>query len=276
MIGVDVPAVHIALRTGARGPNMGIASACATSADAIGQAYETIRRGHARAMFSGGFEAAVTPIALATFERMRALSTRNDDPAGASRPFDAERDGFVMAEGGGLLLLEDFEFALERGAEPLAEIVGYASTSDAIHVTAPDPEGVHVARSMTLAMQRAGIKPEDLSYINTHGTGTRAGDPAETQAIKRALGDYAYQVPASSTKSMTGHLIGGTGALEAIVCIQTLGTGILPPTINLHTPDPACDLDYVPNQARPASVQIAMTNSMGFGGHNTSLIFRRI
>lgn len=274
MISVDIPAVQTALRTGARGPNMGISSACATSANSIGQAYETIRRGHARAMFTGGFEALIHPISVATFSRMRALSRRNDDPTAASRPFDADRDGFVMAEGGALLVLEDLEFALARGAEPLAELIGYASTSDAIHVTAPDPEGIGVARCMILAMEHAGIKPTDVSYINTHGTSTQRGDPAETQAIKRAFGDHAYRVPASATKSMHGHLIGGTGALEAAITIQALRTGIIPPTINLDTPDPECDLDYVPNQAREASLEVALSNSIGFGGHNATLVLK--
>jgi 3-oxoacyl-[acyl-carrier-protein] synthase II len=274
MISVDIAAVQTALRTGARGPNMGISSACATSANSIGQAYETIRHGHARAMFTGGFEAAIHPISMATFSRMRALSRRNGDPTAASRPFDADRDGFVMAEGGAMLILEDLEFTLARGAEPLAEILGYASTSDAIHVTAPDPEGIGVARCMTLAMERAGLKPTDVSYINTHGTSTQLGDPAETQAIKRAFGDHAYRVPASATKSMHGHLVGGTGALEAAITIQALRTGIIPPTINLDTPDPQCDLDYVPNRAREASLEVALSNSIGFGGHNATLVFR--
>jgi 3-oxoacyl-[acyl-carrier-protein] synthase II len=276
MISVDVPAVQIALRTGARGPNFGIASACATGADAMGQAYETILRGHAQVMLTGGFEAAITPIGVATFDRMRALSRRNDNPAAASRPFDADRDGFVMAEGGALLVLEELGFALRRGAEPLAEVVGYAATSDAIHVAAPDAEGAGASRCMALAMKRAGITPGDVSYINAHGTSTLLGDPAETQAIKHALGEHAYRVPASSTKSMTGHLIGGAGALEAVVCVQALQTGIVPPTINLDTPDPACDLDYVPGQARRAELEVTLSNSFGFGGHNTTLIFRRV
>jgi 3-oxoacyl-(acyl-carrier-protein) synthase len=225
-------------------------------------------------MFTGGFEAAIHPISVATFSRMRALSRRNDDPAAASRPFDADRDGFVMAEGGAVLILEDLEFTLARGAEPLAEIIGYASTSDAIHVTAPDPEGVGVARCMTLAMERACVRPKDVSYINTHGTSTQLGDPAETRAIKRAFGDHAYRVPASATKSMHGHLIGGTGALEAAIAIQALRTGMIPPTINLDTPDPECDLDYVPNQAREASLEVALSNSIGFGGHNATLVFK--
>lgn len=274
MITVDIPAVQVAMRTGARGPSMGVSAACATSADAIGQAYETIRRGHAQVMFSGGFEAAITPIAVATFDRMRALSRRNDDPAAASRPFDSDRDGFVMAEGGALFILENLQYAQDRGAEPLAEIVGYAATSDAIHVTAPDPEGVGVARCMTLAMERAGVTPEDVSYINTHGTSTQLGDPAETMAIKRALGDHAYRVPASATKSMTGHLTGGAGALEAAICVQALRTSVIPPTINLDTPDPTCDLDYVPNQARQADLDIVLSNSIGFGGHNATLVLK--
>jgi 3-oxoacyl-[acyl-carrier-protein] synthase II len=274
MITVDVPAVQVALRTGARGPNLGVGTACATGADAIGQAYETICRGHALAMFGGGFEAAVTPIGVASFDRMRALSHRNDDPAGASRPFDAGRDGFVMAEGGGILVLEEMEFALARGAEPLAEVAAYASTSDACHLAAPDAEGGLAARCMALAMQRAGVTPEAVSYINAHGTGTPAGDRAETQAIKGALGDHAYRVPVSSTKSMTGHLLGGAGALEAAICIQAVCRGLIPPTINLQTPDPACDLDYVPNQARRADLAVVLSNSFGFGGHNTTLAFK--
>jgi 3-oxoacyl-[acyl-carrier-protein] synthase II len=274
MITVDVPAVQIALRTGARGPNLGVASACATGGDAIGQAYETIRRGDARAMFAGGFEAAVTPIGIATFDRMRALSRRNNDPAGASRPFDAERDGFVVSEGGALLILEDLEYALLRQAEPLAEIVGYAATSDAVHVAAPDAEGLGAGRCMALALQRAGLEPADVSYVNAHGTSTRAGDPAETRAIKAALRDCAHRVPVSSTKSMTGHMLGGAGAFEAAVCVQALRTGLIPPTINLVTPDPQCDLDYVPHEARRADVKVVLSNSFGFGGHNVTLALR--
>jgi beta-ketoacyl-acyl-carrier-protein synthase II len=270
----DAAAVQVALRTGARGPNHSVASACATGADAIGAAYETILRGHARAMFTGGFEAAIQPICIAALACTGALSRRNDDPAAACRPFDADRDGFVAAEGGALLLLEDLEFALARGAQPLVELVGYAATSDAIHLTAPDPEGAGAAYCMSMALQRAGIAPHQVSYINAHGTATRTGDPAETQAIKRALGEYAYHVPVSSTKSMTGHLMGGAGALEAAICIQALLTGMIPPTINLENPDPECDLDYVPNTARPAELNVVLSNSMGFGGHNATLVFR--
>ncbi len=274
MITVDVAAVQVALRTGARGPNLGVASACATGADAIGQACEVIQCGHAVAMFTGAFEAAVAPIAVATFDRMRALSRRNDDPEAASRPFDAGRDGFVLAEGGAIFVLEDLDFALARGAEPLAEVIGYAATSDAIHVTAPDAEGAGAGQCMALALRHAGIRPEELSYINAHGTSTPLGDPAETAAIKQALGEHAHRVPVSSTKSMTGHLAGGSGALEAAICIQALRTGIIPPTINLETPDPACDLDYVPNQARQADLEVALSNSFGFGGHNATLVLR--
>jgi beta-ketoacyl-acyl-carrier-protein synthase II len=274
MITVDVPAVQVALRTGARGPNLGVASACSTGADAIGLACETIVRGHAKAMFAGAFEAAVTPIGVASFSRMRALSRRNDDPEGASRPFDADRDGFVLSEGGALFVLEELDYALARGAEPLAEIVGYAATSDAVHVTAPDENGHGAARCMALAMQYADITPAQVSYVNTHGTSTPLGDPAETKALKLALGEYAYRIPASSTKSMTGHLAGGAGSLEAAICVQALRSGVIPPTINLENPDPTCDLDYVPNQARKADLEVVLTNSFGFGGHNTTLIFK--
>jgi len=273
-VGLDAAAVQVALCTGARGPNHGVASACATGADAIGTAYEAIVHGHAKAMFTGGFEAAILPLSIAGVTCTGALSRRNDSPAAACRPFDADRDGFVAAEGGALLLLEDLEFALAHGAQPLAELLGYAATSDAIHLTAPDPEGAGAAYCMSMAMQRAGIAPHQVSYINAHGTATRAGDPAETRAIKRALGEYAYRAPVSSTKSMTGHLMGGAGALEAVICIQALLTGIIPPTINLETPDPECDLDYVPNRARPAELSVALSNSMGFGGHNATLVFR--
>ena len=273
-ITVDVPSVHIAIRTGAQGPNHGVASACATGGDAIGEAFETIRRGHAQAMFTGGVEAAVTPIGVAAFDRLRALSRRNDDPQGASRPFDAGRDGFIMSDGGAILLLENLDFVRRRGAQPLAEILSYASTSDAVHLTAPDMEGMGAARCMSLALQRAGLAPEQVSYINAHGTSTPSGDRSETRAIKQVFGEYARRIPISSTKSMTGHLLGGAGALEAVICALAMQHGLLPPTINLQNPDPACDLDYVPNQARRQEVQTAMSNSFGFGGHNTTLVLR--
>jgi beta-ketoacyl-acyl-carrier-protein synthase II len=275
-ITVDVPSVQVALRTGAQGPNLGVASACATSADAIGRAFDAIQLGYAKAMFTGGFEAAVTPIGVAAFDRMRALSHRNEDPTRASRPFDTDRDGFVIAEGGALLILEDLEFALARGAEPLAEILSYAATSDAVHLAAPDAEGMGAAQSMHRAIQRAEIEPEQISYINAHGTSTPAGDPAETRAIKQALGAHARRTPISSTKSMTGHMLGGVGAFEIVLCVQALRTGIVPPTINLDNPDPACDLDYVPHRARKTDPAVILSNSLGFGGHNTTLLLQKL
>jgi 3-oxoacyl-[acyl-carrier-protein] synthase II len=274
-ITVDVPAVQVAIHAGVQGPSLGVASACATGADAIGHAFELIQTGHARAMFAGGFEAAVTPIGIAAFDRMRALSHHNDEPARASRPFDRDRDGFIMSEGGGLLLLEDLEFARQRGAEPLAEVLAYAATSDAVHLAAPDQEGIGAGRCITIALRRAGIEPQQVSYINAHGTSTVSGDLAETRAIYQALGAHAGLVPISSTKSMTGHLLGGAGALEVAICVQTIRTGLIPPTINLEHPDPTCDLDYVPNRARRAEVDVVLTNSMGFGGHNVTLVLRK-
>lgn len=273
-VGLDAASVQVALRTGARGPNHGVTSACATGADSIGEAYKVIMNGEAKAMFAGSFEASLVPLGMAGFDITGALSHRNDDPTTASRPFDATRDGFVASEGGALLLLEDLDFALRRGAQPLVEIAAYAATSDAIHLTAPDPEGAGAAQCMRLAMRRAGVTPEQVSYINTHGTGTVAGDPAETKAIKAALGEAAYRVPASSTKSMTGHLMGGSGSLEAAICVQAMLNGVIPPTINLHQPDPECDLDYVPNQARQAKLEVVLSNSFGFGGHNATLAFK--
>ncbi len=274
MITIDVPSVQTALRTGAQGPNVGVASACATGADSMGLAFEMIRRGDAKAVFAGAVEAPVTPIGMATFDRMRALSRRNDEPERASRPFDADRDGFVLSEGGAILLLEDLDFALARGAEPLAEMIGYAANSDAIHITAPDADGTSAARCMSLAIKRAGVAPEEVSYINAHGTSTPLGDPAETAAIKLALGAHAYRVPISSTKSMTGHLSAGSGALEAAICVQALRNNLIPPTINLDRPDQACDLDYVPHFAREAEVDVAISNSFGFGGHNAVLVLK--
>jgi len=216
----------------------------------------------------------VTPIGVAAFDRMRALSHRNDAPHQASRPFDAERDGFVISEGGAVLILEDLEFALQRGAQPLAEILSYAATSDAVHLTAPDAEGSGAARSMAQAIQRAGIDPSEIDYVNAHGTSTPAGDAAETRAIKHALGAHAMRTPVSSTKSMTGHMLGGVGAFELAVCTQALKHGLIPPTINLERLDPACDLDYVPHRARPADLHLVLSNSLGFGGHNSTIILR--
>ena len=275
MIIIDAAAVQVALRTGARGPNFGIASACATGGDAIGLAYETILHGRAKAMITGGVEAAVTSMGVAAFDRMGALSHRNDDPARASRPFDADRDGVVLSDGGGVLILEDLDYALSRGAVPLAEVIAYASTSDAVHLAAPDKEGVGAANCMQLAIELARLQPADIGYVNAHGTSTRAGDSAETLAIKQVFGEHAYRIPVSSTKSMTGHLLGGAGALEAIICTKALETGILPPTINQTTPDPQCDLDYIPNKARKTVPQVVMSNSFGFGGHNTTLLLKK-
>jgi 3-oxoacyl-[acyl-carrier-protein] synthase II len=218
---------------------------------------------------------AITPIGMAAFDNMHALSRRNDDPQGASRPFDATRDGFVMGEGAATLILEDLEFAKARGARILAEMIGYSSTGDAHHVTEPAPGGTGLVRAIRRALQKASLRPDQVEYINAHGTSTKYNDSIETQAIKTCLGDHAYRIAISSTKSMTGHTLGAAGAIEAAICIQTILTGIIPPTINLHHPDPECDLDYVPNEARHATVNVAMSNSMGFGGHNTCLIFKR-
>ena len=265
----------VSLLTGAQGPAWAAVSACATGGNALGEAWETIRRGAARAMLAGGAEKAVTPLAMAAFANMHALSRRNENPQGASRPFDAERDGFVMGEGAGMLLLEDLDFAVERGAPILAELVGYGSTADAYHITEPAPGGERLVRAMERALQSAGLRPEQVDYINAHGTATRLNDATETQAIKTCFGDHAYQLAISSTKSMLGHTFGAAGAIEAAISILSIVHGIIPPTINLEHPDPECDLDYVPNQARRASVHVALSNSMGFGGHNTCLLFKR-
>lgn len=275
MMIVDGAPGIVSILTGARGPNWAAVSACATSGNTVGEAWETIRRGDAKVMIAGGSEKAVTPIAMAAFDNMKALSRRNDDPQGASRPFDATRDGFVMGEASGMLILEDLEFAKARGATILAELVGYGSTGDAHHVTAPSPGGEGLVRAMRRALQKAGLRPEDVDYINAHGTSTPPNDGTETQAIKTTFGEHAYKLAVSSTKSMTGHTLGAAGAVESVISIQSILTGIIPPTINLHHPDPECDLDYVPNEARHATVNVAMSNSLGFGGHNTCLIFKR-
>ncbi len=268
------PAI-VSILTGAKGPNWATVSACATSSNSIGEAWETIRRGDARAMIAGGSEKGLTPLAMAAFENIHAVSRRNDDPQGASRPFDVTRDGFVMGDGSGMLILEEIDFARARGATILAEIVGYSSTADAYHVTEPTPGGGGLMRAMSRALRKAGLRPEQVDYINAHGTSTRFNDRSETQAIKSGFGEYAYRVPISSTKSMTGHTMGASGAIEAAICVLSILTGVIPPTINLHHPDPECDLDYVPNEARQAGVRVAMSNSMGFGGHNACLIFKR-
>jgi 3-oxoacyl-[acyl-carrier-protein] synthase II len=275
MMIVDMASGAVSIALGAKGPNFCTVSACATGADAIGVSYDLIRLGHARAMVAGGTEAAITPIGIAGFASARALSTRNDDPAHASRPFDRDRDGFVMGEGAAVLVLESLEHARARGAPILAELIGYAATADAHHITQPAEGGEGGVRAMRLAIQRAGIKAEDVDYINAHGTSTPMNDAFETQAIKTVFGEHAYQVPISSTKSMIGHLLGAAGAIEAAFCVQAIQDRVIPPTINYQTPDPECDLDYTPNVARELDVRVALTNSLGFGGHNATLVFRR-
>jgi 3-oxoacyl-[acyl-carrier-protein] synthase II len=265
----------VSIVTGAKGPNYSPVSACASSGHAIGEAMEILRRGDADVMIAGGSEAPMARMVVAGFNAMGALSTRNDDPQAASRPFDADRDGFVLGEGGAVLIMETAEHAARRGAEVLAVVSGYATTDDANHMVQPAPGGVGAARAMTLALEDAGLQPSDIGYLNAHGTSTPLNEKFETEAIKAAFGDHAYRLPISSTKSMTGHLLGGAGALEAAITICALRDGVVPPTINQTTPDPDCDLDYVPNVARSVQVQHAMTNSMGFGGHNVSLILSR-
>lgn len=255
------------------GPVSCVVTACAASANAIGDAAELIRRGAADVMLAGGAEATICEFGVGAFNQSKALSTRNDDPLTASRPFDLERDGFVMGEGAASLILEDRERAIARGAEIYAEVLGYGMSSDGFHITLPRPGGTGAAAAMRSAMDDAGLEPDGLDYVNAHGTSTQANDKTETAALKLALGDAAYETPVSSTKSMTGHLLGAAGAVESIICIQAIRTNVVPPTINYRTPDPECDLDVVPNEARSVDVEYAMTNSFGFGGHNVSLIF---
>jgi 3-oxoacyl-[acyl-carrier-protein] synthase II len=271
----DSAAGMLAIRMGARGPNMAIATACASGNNAIGEAVEIIRRGAADAMIAGASEAALVPVAMAGMNVMTALSTRNEDPQTASRPFDKDRDGFLMGEGAGILILETLESARARGANILAEITGYGTTDDAHHISAPAENGAGAAISMQLALEDAGLTVDDIGYINAHGTSTPLNDKSETAAIKTVFGEQAYQIPISSTKSMTGHLLGASGAVEASFCVMAIRDEILPPTINYHTPDPECDLDYVPNRARKASPRHVMSNSFGFGGHNATLVFSR-
>ena len=264
-----------AIHTGAKGPNSCPVTACAAGSNAIGDAFRIVQNGYAQAMICGGTEAAITPLSFAGFASARALSTRNDDPEHASRPFDKDRDGFVMGEGVGILILEELEHALSRGAHIYAEMVGYGLTCDAYHMTAPVPGGVGAARSMELALKDAGVSPSEVSYINAHGTSTPANDPTETAAIKTALGDHAKNIAVSSTKSMTGHLLGGSGGIEGVAACMAVAHDQVPPTINLQTPDDECDLDYVPHQSRAQTVDVAMSNSFGFGGHNVTLVFRK-
>jgi 3-oxoacyl-[acyl-carrier-protein] synthase II len=265
----------ISMRYGCKGPNWAPVSACATSAHAIGEAWKSIRLGETDAVIAGGSEAAITPLGMGGFSVMKALSNRNGDPSAASRPFDKDRDGFVMGEGAGIIVLEEMEAAKRRGANILAELVGYGANSDAHHVTQPAPEGEGAARCMRLALASAGMNPEDVGYINAHGTSTPFNDANETKAIKAVFGAHARKLAVSSTKSMTGHMLGAAGGAEAVVAVQTLLRGVIPPTINYTTPDPDCDLDYVPNQAREQRVESVMSNSFGFGGTNAVLVFKR-
>jgi len=271
----DMAAAQVSIMLGIKGLNLCTTSACSSSADALGVACELIRRGEAEAALAGGAEAIINPIGITAFNALHAISTRNDAPKLASRPFDAERDGFVISEGACILVLESQSHAEKRGANILAEIISYGATADAFHMTQPDEKGEGAARAMQLALKKAGLGPADIDYINAHGTSTALNDKCETLAIKSVFGEQAYKVPISSTKSMLGHLIGGAGAVEAAICIMTILNGIMPPTINLEHPDPECDLDYVPNVARKKTVNTALSNSFGFGGHNSVLIFRR-
>jgi 3-oxoacyl-[acyl-carrier-protein] synthase II len=264
-----------AIHTGAKGPNTCTVTACAAGSHAIGDAFRLIQRGYAKAMICGGAEAAITPLSYAGFASARALSTRNDDPEHACRPFDRDRDGFVMGEGSGILLLEELEQALGRGARIYGEMVGYGMTCDAYHMTAPVPDGRGATRAMELSIKDGGLTPAQVSYINAHGTSTPANDVTETKAIKKALGEHAYSILVSSTKSMTGHLLGGSGGIEAVATVMAIANDQVPPTINLENPDPECDLDYVANQSRSHQVEVALSNSFGFGGHNVTLAFKK-
>ncbi|MDN5292743.1 MAG: 3-oxoacyl-[acyl-carrier-protein] synthase [Eubacteriales bacterium] len=271
----NISASQIAIRYGFKGPNITTVTACASATNAIGEAVRVIQRGDADVVITGGTEAPICPISMAAFCAMRALSTRNEEPEKASRPFDAERDGFVMGEGAGVLVVEALEHAQARGARIYAEIAGYGVTCDAYHITAPDPVGTGAAKAMELAIADAGLKPEDVDYINAHGTSTPLGDKGETLAIKRVFGEHASRLAVSSTKSMTGHLLGAAGGIETIITALTVYHDVIPPTINLDNPDPECDLDYVPHQARRQEVRVALNNSFGFGGHNAVLLLKK-
>ncbi len=274
MMIADAAAGHVSIMLGAKGMNFCATSACSSGADAVGEACEIIKRGDVQVMIAGGAEAAITPIGIAGFNASGALSVRNDAPQKASRPFDAQRDGFVMGEGAAVLVLESLDHALKRNANILAELAAYGATSDAFHITQPAQDGAGGAKAMNMALRKAGLTPKDIDYINAHGTSTTLNDKCETMAIKAVFGEDAYRIPVSSTKSMMGHLIGAAGAIEAIVCILAIQHGIVPPTINLEHADPDCDLDYVPNVARQQRVRAAMSNSFGFGGHNSVLLLR--
>jgi len=275
MMIANMAAGQIAIKFGLRGPNITAITACASSGNAIGDAFKLIQRGGAEVVITGGTEAPITPLSVAGFCAMKAMSTRNEEPARASRPFDADRDGFVMGEGAAMMVLETLEHAQKRGANIYAEIVGYGSSCDAYHITAPDPEGSGAAAAMKMALADGDLKPEDVQYINAHGTSTPVGDVAEVVAIKKVFGDHAYKLTVSSTKSMTGHMLGAAGAVEGIATVLAIRDDLVPPTINLENPDPACDLDFVPNQARKMTVHVALSNSFGFGGHNVTLAFKK-
>lgn len=272
----DMGSGYTSIHFGLKGPNSCVVTACATGVNAIGDAYHIIKRGDAVAMLTGGAEAPITPIGMAGFCAARAMTTNNEAGAQASRPFDANRDGFVMGEGAGALVLEDYEFAKQRGAKMLGEVIGYGMSGDAFHITMPDDQGDGARRAMQMAMRNAGVTPDEIDYVNAHGTSTPYNDKFETMAIKRAFGEAAYSTPVSSTKSMIGHLLGAAGAVESIVCLLAIRDQVLPPTANYTTPDPECDLDYIPNVSRKANVRTVLTNSFGFGGHNAVLVLRAV
>ena len=275
MVIINLVSGHIAIMVGAKGPNSAVVTACATGTHAIGDAFKIIQRGDADIMIAGGTESTISPLAVAGFCAMRALSVRNDEPEKASRPFDAMRDGFVMGEGAGVLILEELTMAERRGARIYAEVCGYGMTGDAYHITSPAPEGVGAARCMNVTLNDAGLSPDDVSYINAHGTSTKFNDENESSAIKAVFGKKAYDIPVSSTKSMTGHLLGAAGGIEAVFSVLAIEKGVIPPTINYEFPDPECDLDYVPNKSRVFSVDVALSNSFGFGGTNACILFRK-
>jgi 3-oxoacyl-[acyl-carrier-protein] synthase II len=275
MLIINLASGQISMRLGAKGPNSAAVTACASGCNCIGDAFRIIERGDADAMIAGGTEAVITVLGIGGFNAMKALSTRNDEPHKASRPFDKDRDGFVMGEGAGVLILEEMGFAVKRDAKIYAEVVGYGMSSDAYHITSPSPDGDGAARCMSLTLKDAGVSPDAINYINAHGTSTKQGDEIETFAIKRVFGEHAYKIPVSSTKSMTGHLLGASGGVEAAITILSIYNGIVPPTINLDNPDEDCDLDYVPHKSRKMDMQYAMSNSFGFGGTNACILFKR-
>lgn len=275
MLIINLASGQISIKFGAKGPNSAVATACATGSHAIGDAYRIIQRGDADVMIAGGTEAVITPLGVAGFSAMKALSTRNDEPEKASRPFDRDRDGFVMGEGAGIMILESLEHALNRGAKIYGEIVGYGMTADAYHITSPAPEGEGAARCMAMALKDGGVAPSEVDYINAHGTSTRYGDELESNAIKTVFGEHAYKMAVSSTKSMTGHLLGAAGGVEAVISVLSIYNDIVPPTINLDTPDAECDLDYIPHKSRKMTVNYALSNSFGFGGTNACLLFKK-